>query len=101
MAFGIPACLCRPEIPTDRYAAPVSELLSGYETRQFASSPVYGLQEYGPPSQKLITKNVYIHVPPVEEPELQPVQVFEKQIPKKHYKIIFIKGIVQILILKN
>lgn len=93
MAAGIPACLCKPEILTDRYAAPISEFLPGFETRQFASSPVYGPpQEYGPQSQKLITKNVYIHVPPVEEPELQPVQVFEKQIPKKHYKIIFIKG---------
>lgn len=74
----------------------MSEFLPSFETRQFApgASPVYGPPvEYGPPlSQKLITKNVYIHVPPPEEPEFQPVQVFERQIPKKHYKIIFIKG---------
>lgn len=105
IAIGVPSCLCRPEIPTDRYAAPMSEFLPSFETRRFGPAPIdsYGAPapeygppqpaaEYGPPSQKLITKNVYIHVPPIEEPEFQPVQVFEKPIPKKHYKIIFIKG---------
>lgn len=58
--------------------------------------PEYGppQPEYGPPAspQKLITKNVYIHVPPAETYEYRHTQLLEPQIPKKHYKIIFIKA---------
>lgn len=95
--------MARPEIPTDRYAAPLTDFVPTIEAKGFASAPVYisTQPEYGPPipaaygppsTQKLITKNIYLHVPPHEE-EYQPAQVFEKPIPKKHYKIVFIKGI--------
>lgn len=40
----------------------------------------------------MITKNVYIHVPPPEAPEFQPAQIFEVPVQKKHYKIVFIKA---------
>lgn len=58
--------------------------------------PIYGLPpKYGPPPtlQQIITKNLYVHLPPpeTEEPQPQP-QVFEPTVPKKHYKIIFIKA---------
>lgn len=50
-------------------------------------------QEYGPPPQKLqITKNIYVHVPPTEQNEFQPAQIIAPPVPKKHYKIIFIKA---------
>lgn len=102
LAATIPFSLARPERPTDRYAAPLTDFLPTIEAKRFESLPVYGIPqpEYGPvvpvtygsPStQKLITKNIYLHVPPQEE-EYQPAQVFEKPIPKKHYKIVFIKG---------
>lgn len=113
LAGSIPFSCCRPEIPTDRYAAPLAEFLPGLETKSFSSAPSslysephgeYGppvQTEYGPPvnteygappAQKLITKNVYVHVPPPEEREYQQPQVIDKPIPKVHYKIIFIKG---------
>lgn len=103
--------MCRPEILVDRYAAPTdTEFLPAVETtKRFAPTPAYSPQhQYGPPSffeygtpveygpppslQKLITKNVYIHVPPPEIPEFQPQQVIDVPVPKKHYKIIFIKA---------
>lgn len=59
------------------------------------SSQTYGPppQVYGPPpSQKLITKNVYVHVPHDEPAEPIRSQIIEAPIPKKHYKIIFIKA---------
>lgn len=104
LAVAIPSCLARPEQLTDRYAAPVNAFLPTSEAQRFtASAPVYGppqpeygtpvQAEYGPPpAQKLVTKNIYLHVPPPEEEEYQPAQVFEKPIPRKHYKIVFIKG---------
>lgn len=102
IGIGIPThILCRPEIPSSRYGPPVapppSEYLPAVESaKQFAPQQNYGppQQEYGPPAapQKLITKNVYIHVPPPEPQEYQPTQVLEVPIPKKHYKIIFIKA---------
>lgn len=70
--------------------------------RQFAPQHTYGAPQadygpprYGPPAspQKLITKNVYIHVPPQnDEEQYTHTQILEPQIPKKHYKIIFIKA---------
>lgn len=79
------------------------DFLPSIEAKRFGLEPVYGQPqpdygppipaEYGPPSaQKLITKNIYLHVPPQEDDEYRPAQVFEKPIPKKHYKIVFIKG---------
>lgn len=75
--------------PEHTYGPPQSE----YALPQ----PEYGpppTQQYGPPAspQKLITKNVYIHVPPPETEEYIRTQILEPQIPKKHYKIIFIKA---------
>lgn len=39
---------------------------------------------------KLITKNIYIHIPPTEEPVYQ--QTYKKPIARQHYNIVFIKG---------
>lgn len=104
--MGLPSCIFgRPEIPAEKYGppaapapAPSPQYLPAVESaKQFAPKQTYGPppppQEYGPPPQpqKLVTKNVYIHVPPPERQEYQPAQVLEVPIPKKHYKIIFIK----------
>ncbi|EDW47456.1 GM20406 [Drosophila sechellia] len=64
--------------------------------RQHSPLPVYGPPAafYGPPaaSEALVTKNVYVHVPP-EEPEFYPASSpIQTAVPKKHYKIIFIKA---------
>lgn len=59
--------------------------------------PIYGPPApfYGPPSiaeSALITKNIYVHVPP-EEPEVyQASAPIQTSVPKTHYKIIFIKA---------
>lgn len=50
-------------------------------------------QTYGPPSQPpLITKNVYVHLPPDDEEDVRQPQVIQPQAPRKHYKLIFIKA---------
>lgn len=84
---------------TDEFAAPTSGLteshISHYDDSQTHSQTDYDIlsSQYGIPSTKLqlITKNVYVHIPP-DEPAFQSTQTFEKRIPKKHYNIIFIKG---------
>lgn len=94
--------LARPELPTDNYGAPPLALPKHHygppvPQQYILPKPAkqYGppVQQYGPPPlQKLITKNVYVHVPR-EEP-IEPVrsQIIDVPIPKKHYKIIFIKA---------
>lgn len=112
--------LARPEIPSDHYGPP-SAPLDNYgppvPQKQYGPppSPQYGppaqqygppAQQYGPPAQqygppteyglpqigKQITKNVYVHIPPEEPAKIVPSQVINVPVPKKHYKIIFIKA---------
>lgn len=89
--FGPP-----PAIPSTSYGIP-EEPSSNYGAPSQAS--VYGpptqATVYGPPNQTpapIITKHVYVHIPP-PEPEYpasqRPVQV---QPVQKHYRIIFIKA---------
>ncbi|CAG9806508.1 unnamed protein product [Chironomus riparius] len=50
-------------------------------------------QSYGPPPQQpIITKNVYVHLPPDDEEDIRQPQVIQPQAPRKHYKLIFIKA---------
>lgn len=50
-------------------------------------------QTYGPPSlPPVVTKNVYVHLPPEDEEDISPPQVVPPVAPKKHYKLIFIKA---------
>jgi hypothetical protein len=50
-------------------------------------------QSYGPPPQlPVITKNVYVHLPPDDEEVVHQPQVIQPQAPRKHYKLIFIKA---------
>lgn len=113
--FIVLACLlavvaARPEPPKSRYGppaappAPQKEYLPPKPAEQYGPPPtqtpsqplpIYGPPApfYGPPAtETLVTKNVYVHVPP-EEPEVYhaaaPIQT---AVPKKHYKIIFIKA---------
>lgn len=52
----------------------------------------YPSQLYGPTKQ-LVTKNIYVHLPPPEVEEKPfPIQAIKPSIPKKHYKILFIKA---------
>lgn len=73
-------------LPQESYGPPAPE----YGPPQEYGPP----KQYGPPStlQKLITKNIYVHVPPPEREEIIPSQVIDVPVPKKHYKIIFIKA---------
>uniref|UniRef100_A0A182JWW4 DUF243 domain-containing protein n=1 Tax=Anopheles christyi TaxID=43041 RepID=A0A182JWW4_9DIPT len=81
------------QLPQYEYGAPKQEY--GPPVEEYGPPPptVYGppAREYGPPP-KLITKNVYVHVPPEEPTEIIKSPVLEAPIPKKHYKIIFIKA---------
>ncbi|XP_039481590.1 leucine-rich repeat extensin-like protein 5 [Drosophila santomea] len=99
LAATLAICVARPEPPRSRYgppppAAPQKEY--GPPAPQAQPLPVYGPPAafYGPPaaSEALVTKNVYVHVPP-EEPEFYPASSpIQTAVPKKHYKIIFIKA---------
>lgn len=50
-------------------------------------------QSYGPPPQQpIVTKNVYVHLPPDDEEDNHQPQIIQPQAPRKHYKLIFIKA---------
>ncbi|EDV42845.2 uncharacterized protein Dana_GF16822 [Drosophila ananassae] len=52
-------------------------------------------QTYQPQQQQqhLVSKDIYVHVPPVEEPEERyPQPVLPPAPPRKHYRIVFIKA---------
>lgn len=91
------------EYPTDSYGAPLKPDYGPPKTDYGPPKPEYGppKPEYGPPTpvygppntlQQLVTKNIYVHLPPPDYDEPQPQQIFEPPAPKKHYKIIFIKA---------
>ncbi|XP_065084461.1 uncharacterized protein LOC135706734 [Ochlerotatus camptorhynchus] len=81
--------------PKSEYGPPKSEYGPPPAPEYGPPAPAYGppSHEYGPPPvQKLITKNVYVHIPPEEPTEIIKSTILESPIPKKHYKIIFIKA---------
>ncbi|KAL5283741.1 hypothetical protein ACFFRR_006172 [Megaselia abdita] len=81
--------LARPEPPVGRYGPPAPQKQYGPPAEAYGPPA----ETYGPPAQeRIVTKNVYVHVPP-EEPEVYaaPSQPIVSP-PKKHYKIIFIKA---------
>lgn len=48
---------------------------------------------YGPPPlAPIVTKNVYVHLPPNDDEIITPPQIIPPVAPKKHYKLIFIKA---------
>lgn len=86
------------QLPQRNYGAP-----SKQQQPQFAPQVAeeYGppsegyppAQQYGPPkAEKIITKNVYVHVPPEEPVTYAPARQIQVPVAKKHYKIIFIKA---------
>lgn len=88
--------LARPEIPSDHYGPP-SAPLDHYGPPSHQYGPPSS--QYGPPTEyglpqiaKQVTKNVYVHIPPEESAKIIPSQVINVPVPKKHYKIIFIKA---------
>ncbi|XP_055306924.1 uncharacterized protein LOC129571184 [Sitodiplosis mosellana] len=99
----IPLFMCQTDLLTDDFAAPTSSLSDSHLPNalqgQYDDSQIdYGeslpqSHQYGAtsPNLQLITKHVYVHIPP-NEPEFQSSQTFKKSIPKKHYNIIFIKA---------
>ncbi|XP_061397777.1 uncharacterized protein LOC133333474 [Musca vetustissima] len=107
LACTLAIVAARPEPPKSRYGpppAPQKEYLPPKPAEQYGPPPtqssaqplpVYGAPApfYGPPvAETLVTKNVYVHVPP-EEPESYPAPApIQTAVPKKHYKIIFIKA---------
>ncbi|EDW10740.1 uncharacterized protein Dmoj_GI21267 [Drosophila mojavensis] len=100
LAANVAIVVARPEPPRPRYGAPPPPApQKEYGPPQPAQPlPVYGPPTafYGPPAaptaEAIVTKNVYVHVPP-EEPELYPAaSPIQTSVPKKHYKIIFIKA---------
>ncbi|XP_055588243.1 uncharacterized protein LOC129740562 [Uranotaenia lowii] len=83
------------QLPEYEYGAPKPEYGPPPAPEYGPPAPSYGppAPSYGPPPpQKLITKNVYVHVPPEEPTEIIKSPVLEAPIAKKHYKIIFIKA---------
>ncbi|XP_001660099.2 uncharacterized protein LOC5571996 isoform X2 [Aedes aegypti] len=43
------------------------------------------------PQQTVVQKHIYVHVPPQEPEETRAQQIVSQGVPRKHYKIIFIK----------
>ncbi|EDV98064.1 extensin [Drosophila grimshawi] len=97
LLFVLVGIVCaRPEPPRTRYGAPPpSAPQKDYGPPPQQPLPSYGAPAafYGPPkTESIVTKNVYVHVPP-EEPEYYPASSpIQTTVPKKHYKIIFIKA---------
>ncbi|EDV56422.1 extensin [Drosophila erecta] len=99
LAASLAISVARPEPPRSRYGPPpppAPQKEYGPPAPQAQPLPAYGPPAafYGPPaaSEALVTKNVYVHVPP-EEPEFYPASSpIQTAVPKKHYKIIFIKA---------
>lgn len=102
LACTLAVVAARPEPPKSRYGAPPApqkEYLPPKPAEQYGPPaaqqqpaqplPVYGPPApfYGPPAEAVVTKNVYVHVPP-EEPESYPAPApIQTAVPKKHYKI--------------
>ncbi|XP_055678007.1 uncharacterized protein LOC129786790 [Lutzomyia longipalpis] len=87
--YGAPSA----EPPAKQYGPPAQEY--GPPAQEYGPpAQEYGppAQEYGPPPEKIVSKNIYIHVPPEEPAEFTPSQRIEVPTPKKHYKVIFIKA---------
>lgn len=94
-----------PAAPQKQYGPPAAEPQQEYGPPKEEYGPPkeeYGppAQQYGPPAQqygpppKVITKNVYVHVPPADADEIEylPAKQIEVPVAKKHYKLIFIKA---------
>lgn len=90
--------LARPELPSDHYGPP-STPLNHYGPPLIQKQYGPPAPQYGPPAEyglpqiaQQVTKNVYVHIPPEESAKIIPSQVVNVPVPKKHYKIIFIKA---------
>lgn len=77
----------QPEAPSNSYGAP-SEPSNSY------GAPQAPVDTYGPPSTPaaIITKHVYVHIPPPEPEYTTPRRPVEVLPVQKHYRIIFIKA---------
>uniref|UniRef100_A0A1B0A4L5 DUF243 domain-containing protein n=1 Tax=Glossina pallidipes TaxID=7398 RepID=A0A1B0A4L5_GLOPL len=93
----------KPEPPKPQYGppplpAPQKEYLppsANSAARPSPPLPIYGTPApfYGPPgAEAIVTKNVYVHVPPEDHEVYQLAAPQQTAVPKKHYKIIFIKA---------
>ena len=109
MANPEPPLRARQSLPPYPNAQPPPALLQQLPRQQLSPIPLafppipvkiapidsYGTpaQTYGPPSSPpLVTKNVYVHLPPDDEEGVHQPQVIQPQAPRKHYKLIFIKA---------
>lgn len=80
---------CRPEPPI-RYSRPFKQQYGPPAPDEYGPPPSPSYGHPIPAKQTLITKNVYVHLPPPEEPE--PERIREIETTRKHYKIVFIKA---------
>lgn len=97
----MPFLVCETDVLSDEFAAPIPSLSEShyphtlqaqYDDTQTDYGESLPQPHYGPAAKfQLITKNVYVHIPPNEH-EFQPVRTYDKPIPKRHYNIVFIKG---------
>eukprot|EP00099_Drosophila_melanogaster_P009505 NP_001262245.1 TweedleG, isoform B [Drosophila melanogaster] len=65
------------------------------QATQFGPNSAYNAlpQAHQPQQQHLVSKDIYVHVPPAEEPEDRyPQPVLPPAPPRKHYRIVFIKA---------
>lgn len=91
-----------PPPPSDNYGELRRKMFRNFIIQQLFSpsgppqTPVssYGppASSYGAPNKPIITKNVYVHLPPNDVDDVQVPQTLEAQPPQKHYKLIFIKA---------
>jgi hypothetical protein len=99
LAAAVATALARPETPHQRhYRQDFQEFPPGpFPARQQvprqAPQPGPPHSAYGPPSlPPIVTRNVYVHLPPEDPEDNRPQQVIPQTPPKKHYKLIFIKA---------
>ncbi|XP_017081779.1 uncharacterized protein LOC108115043 [Drosophila eugracilis] len=76
-------------LPQQALLAPeVQHYSSGSQLTQLGGN----VGHHSQPQQQLISKDIYVHVPPADEPEIgYPQSVLPPAPPRKHYRIVFIK----------
>ncbi|KAG5670184.1 hypothetical protein PVAND_000464 [Polypedilum vanderplanki] len=91
IAASIAVASARPEIPVQRaFRQQIPRQTYGGPAPPPQGSPH---SSYGPPpAPPLVTKNVYVHLPPDDGEDLRPPQILPQTPPRKHYKLIFIKA---------
>ncbi|KAH8277463.1 hypothetical protein KR026_011220 [Drosophila bipectinata] len=76
-----------------QYQQQPTQLTGNFAYNALPQQQTYQPQQQQHQQQHLVSKDIYVHVPPAEEPEERyPQPVLPPAPPRKHYRIVFIKA---------